>query len=230
MAISAHAKKTVLDLMSEMPSTLDPGRARSIAVTHADSMGGVQTSIRNWSKAADAGFQKYAEQLRSTNHPEDARLGLDDTRITDHLSPADLIWIQGLPKDPTQVPFEDATRIAMLTKQVDRYEHPSDAHLLRSVWAPIKTHHDRRKADALAHNAAIPLPDLEHDSAVVVAEYIRQETPELRQEEALLRARELVQEAKAKRASAAASIAAQADQLHAEVAEREAGRTALVKD
>lgn len=105
------------------------------------------------------------------------------------LSPADMMWIDRLPRDPEQVSHDDAVVLAGLASQVSSMTNPSDARLIESVWTPVREVHDRRSAQAdAAAAAATPTPSVPSSTLAALADSIVAEVPGLTHPEALQRA------------------------------------------
>lgn len=105
------------------------------------------------------------------------------------LSPADLMWIDRLPRNPEQVSHDDAVTLAGLAREVSSMTSPSDARLIQSVWEPVREVHDRRSAQAdAAAAAATPDPNVPSSTLAALADSIEAEVPGLTHAEALQRA------------------------------------------
>ncbi|AUZ88529.1 hypothetical protein CVO76_13450 [Arthrobacter agilis] len=146
------------------------------------------------------------------------------------LSPSDLIWIQRLPTDPAKITFQDATRLAHLSRYLNSVENPSDSNLLQSVWMPVKEYHDRRQAVALAHNANLPPANLHLESVHALRDIIRTEMPGISEAAADAEATELMRKAELRRRNHASSLIERVEAIRAGADESEAKRTALVND
>jgi hypothetical protein len=114
------------------------------------------------------------------------------------LSPADIAWIDRLPKEPTEISAED---LRTLTTLAGRAASEGDRRLLETILGPIRAHHDRlerrsRLEDTIA-KASRPHQrngDVEGLAISVLAERLHQETPELTEGEAEARARQALRE------------------------------------
>jgi hypothetical protein len=114
------------------------------------------------------------------------------------LSPADIAWLDRLPKEPTEI---DAKDLRTLTAMAGRAASDGDRRLLETILSPIRAHHDRlerrsRLQDTITE-ASRPHQrnkDVEQLAISVLAERLRQETPELTEAEAEARARQALRE------------------------------------
>lgn len=130
------------------------------------------------------------------------------------LTPADLLWLQGLSDDPAKVTDEEAVRLAQLAQQAGRLSAaPSDRMLVEKAFAPVKEHRERlaecsrlvAQAGLTNHQAATgasvggaPAPGLYENAAAhwgeVLGELVLDEVPELTETEARARARQDLRE------------------------------------
>jgi len=127
------------------------------------------------------------------------------------LTPTELAWLQRLPTDPTHTSYDDATALGQLAAGVSKMQHPVDARLVHSYWAPVKDHHDRNEADVtLANTRATPLPPVPASTLPALVEAVTAEHPELSAGEATGRAKAMLGEATTKRGDARAQAIADA--------------------
>lgn len=154
--------------------------------------------------------QQFAEDMAnlptphtaSVAHPEDAVRGA--ARNTKALAPADLAWLDRLPRDPSAVPFTDATALAGMAQGIATAQPAgaSDRRLIDAVWQPVKAHHDRRVADAAMANARQPLPPIPPSALPALSDAVAAEVPQLRDDEVLARAQDLLRTALEERGAA----------------------------
>jgi hypothetical protein len=114
------------------------------------------------------------------------------------LSPADIAWLDRLPKEPTEISSED---LRTLTTMAGRAASDGDRRLLETILGPVRAHHDRlerrsRLEDTIAKASLSHQrdKDVEHLAISVLAERLHQETPELTEGEAEARARQALRE------------------------------------
>ena len=142
----------------------------------------------------------------------------------DDLSPAELMWLQRLSLDPTQISFPDAARLAALTQSVSRVQAPASARLLDSIWQPVKEVHDRRVAEAQRANAAEPLTRIPSVALGAVAELIEQQNEGLDDLAIASKAREVISTVSTQREGQHSKALARADRDLKELADRKAQR------
>jgi hypothetical protein len=227
MATTSKIKDSILEVLANPPSIGLAAKARAIYRVQKYVTGSYPPeSLRKWSEKAQEEIEKCSANAREAMHPLQA---MPDRAVQkmDKLSPSDLIWIQRLPTDPAKIPFQDAARLGQLAKHV---ADASDRNLLQSVWLPVKEHHDRRQAEALAHNANLAPANLFLESVQALGDIIRNEMPTLSQAGAEEEARELIRQAETRRRNYAAAALARVDAIKAEADKSEAKRTALVND
>lgn len=228
---TAALRAALLQTISELPTKVTAGNVSFLQSRSTPAGGGYTNQnprLAKWAGETLAKFDSYTKSLKTTAHPQSAQ-PLPDNHPK-NLTPADLYWIQNLPKDPTQIPFRDASRLAQLAHHISAMQNPSDANLIASIWEPVRDHHDRRQADALIHNAKLALPDIAGSTKDVLADMIRAELPQLTESEATLRASDLIRAATERRTRAAEKIRAQGEQTLAEAEARTRARTALTID
>lgn len=115
---------------------------------------------------------------KKPSHPADFQT-VGRRRTEGPLSAAEMAWLQRLPSDPTQVPFEDAAEVANLVAKVSRMKDPAGARLLTSVWQPIADYHDRRVAQDRLARARQPLPTIPSGALDALIEAVKIEDPTL---------------------------------------------------
>ncbi len=110
------------------------------------------------------------------------------------LSPADLAWIDRLPKNPTEISPED---LRTLTDLAGRAASPGDRRLLETILGPIREHYNRQERrehlkHVIARASQVPQRDrhLENRAISLLADRLRKEIPELTEGEAEGRARQ----------------------------------------
>lgn len=69
------------------------------------------------------------------------------------LSPAEMAWLERLPREPAQITFDDAQALASLSASISSMKNRSDRRLVDSVWTPVKELHDRNAAQVQLRNA-----------------------------------------------------------------------------
>jgi hypothetical protein len=115
----------------------------------------------------------------------------------DGLTPAEIVWLQRLPDEPSDVTFKDATALARLNASIDGQLHRGDKRLVESIWIPVRVRHDRLDAQAALANASKPVPVPPRSATVALAQAIQGEEPHLTEDEALERAKTMLQEEQA---------------------------------
>lgn len=119
--------------------------------------------------------------------------GSPGTKPVFTLSAADVAWLSRLPQ-PDQVTLDDARELAKLAAQVT--PGGSDARLVNSIWAPVKTRHDLAKARHDLAQAQTPEPEFSHGAArAALADAIAAEVPALSGKEVVSRAVDTLSEA-----------------------------------
>lgn len=109
------------------------------------------------------------------------------------LGRTDVMWLERLPRNPVEISDDDARRVAALAMAVE--PRSSDDVLMRSIFGPIKAHHERLAADAELTNAR-RLGNLESErayenaAATALGSLIHAEEPNLKAHEAVGRARD----------------------------------------
>lgn len=103
------------------------------------------------------------------------------------LSATDAVWLQRVPQDPAQVPFDDAIQLARLAASFTD-KGSSDGRLVWSVWEPVKHVHDTAAAEADLRAAERPYPPVPPSVHEALQDAIAAEVPQLRPDEVRLRA------------------------------------------
>lgn len=111
------------------------------------------------------------------------------------LEPVEIAWLQTLPRDPSQVTFEDATALAALASAVSRMQHPADARLVAAYWAPVEAMHDRAQAEITLRNAQQPVPSIPSSALGALTDAVAREVPELNDIEVTTRAGNVLRDA-----------------------------------
>ena len=168
-------------------------------------------------------FLDDMQQLRSETPPADDRYlhpgqaaGAVAPGSDKPLSPADLAWLQRLPRDPAAITWEDARDVAKLAQSIGKFTNPSDARLVHSIWEPLRVLHDRRLAQAELKAAEQPLPKVPSSAVGALATALQAELPQHSADEVMTRTErmlnDLLSEREANRAgrisAAKATIAA----------------------
>jgi hypothetical protein len=114
------------------------------------------------------------------------------------LSPADIAWLDRLPKEPTEI---SAEYLRIVAAMAGRAASDGDRRLLETILGPVRAHHDRleRRSQledtiAKASRSHQRSRDVEQLAISVLAERLHQETPELTEGEAEARARQALRE------------------------------------
>lgn len=230
MAVANSTRNTILEVLSGTPNVGLAAKARAVYRTQRFITGShAPESLRKWSEKAEAEIKQASTNYKSVQHPADVPATGVERKI-DKLSPSDLVWLQKLPTDPGKIPFQDAVRLGHLNRSLGSLENPSDANLIASMWGPVKEHHDRRQAEALAHNAKLTSPNLLLESINALSDIIKQEMPTLSESAVEEEARHLIRQAEAKRQANTQKLLANADAILAAANESETKRTALIND
>ncbi len=112
----------------------------------------------------------------------------------EELSPVELVWLQRLPRDPKDVTFEEAARLAALAGSISPTKAPSSARLVESVWEPVKALHDKRLAEAKLEQARQPLPSIPDGGLQAITELLVREHPDVSENALSVHAQELLAE------------------------------------
>lgn len=145
------------------------------------------------------------------------------------LTPAEIAWLQRIPADPAQVPHEDARTLAAMDASISLMEHPADSKLVRAVWAPVVSFHDRNAAQVALRNAQQPLPAIPSSALGAAADAHKAETPALTPSEAMARASQLVSDAAARRTGQREQDIARARAVIDEIDAADRQRTAVTR-
>lgn len=108
------------------------------------------------------------------------------------LSAADLAWLERLPRDPAAISWEDARQVAKMAQSIGAVSNPSDARLIRSVWQPLRIHHDRRLAEAELAAAEKPLPKVPSSAGGALAAALQAELPQHTPDEVMTRTEQML--------------------------------------
>lgn len=189
------SSKTITDMIKAPVTGVSVGRA---AFAARQARGGP----RSHEKFAADMAALPAPTTTSVVHPEDAVRGQE--RQHKALAPADLAWLDRLPRDPSAVPFTDATTVAAMSRGLTASQPAGspDRRLIDTVYAPIKAHHDQRVADAALANARQPLPPVPSSALPALADAIAAEVPALTDGEVMARAGDLHRQALEERGAA----------------------------
>jgi len=233
--------KQVLELISSssrgragaaeaMKRQLEAGRAPGVGFGVAEQRRFLGAFIDEARPDRSGSSRVTREPKKSYPHPERAARLAPDTSdrggpdMKTGLQPADLIWIQRLPVDPTQVTYADAVQLASLYNVTK--PGTSDRRLVESVWTPVKRVHDRKAAEAELEVARQPLPSVPSSALGALTEAVRAETSELTDDEVVARASQLLRTAldgrTAEREAAIAAVESQIAALRDAQAQREA--------
>lgn len=212
------SSRQIVSMISTPPSGIGVGRARFAA---RQAHGGPASHAKF---AADMANQPVPKTT-SVVHPEDAVRGQE--RQHKALAPADLAWLDRLPRDPAQVPFPDATTVAAMFRGLTAAQPAgsSDRRLIDAVYAPIRAHHDRRVADAALTNARQPLPPVPSSALPALADAIAAEVPQLSDSEVMGRAGDMLRQALDQRGAARDKAIRAAQDKHLALAGDQLART-----
>ncbi|MCU1612777.1 MAG: hypothetical protein JWO98_317 [Frankiales bacterium] len=215
------SSQKVLDLIKAPATGVNNGRARFTA----QSGRGATPAQKQF---AEDMANLPAPQRTSTAHPADTVRGAQ--AVHKALSPSDLMWLQRLPQDPAQVPFQDAGTVAAMAHglAINLPMGHSDRRLIDSVWQPIKSFHDKRAADAALGNARQPLPPIPASALPALADAVAAEVPQLNDSEVLARASELLRQALEERGAARAQAIQKAEAELAKLDASDTARTSLI--
>lgn len=161
------------------------------------------------------------------NHP--AAMASYAPARTTPLTAAELAWLERLPRDPSQVSFEDAKTLATLTSSMRGTETIADRRLLQSITDPVMEIHDRNAAEVDLRNAQQAQPPIPASALGALGDAVHAETPDLQPGEALARASKLLQAAADKRANDRALVVQQAQDKITAAKERTRARTAVTR-
>lgn len=140
------------------------------------------------------------EKVKLPPHPQQRASRERYLRDNDEeLSPVELVWLQRLPRDPKDVTFEDAARLAALAGSISTTKAPSSARLVESVWEPVKALHDKRVAEAQLEQTRQPLPSIPDGGLEAVTELLSREHPGVSEGALNFQAQELLAEFQATR-------------------------------
>jgi len=146
------------------------------------------------------------------------------------LTPTELAWLQRLPADPAHTPYDDAVGLGQLAAGVSKMQHPVDARLVQSYWAPVKDFHDGNEANVTLANArSTPVPPVPPSALPALAEAVTAEHPELSPGESAGRAKALLDEATTKRGDARAQAIADAKDKLATLGDAARARGAVTR-
>jgi hypothetical protein len=109
-------------------------------------------------------------------HPEKTSRSI--RREADDLTPAELVWLQRLPVDPTQITHDEASRLAAMYSSISGMNAESSKQLVASIWLPVKAVHDQLVAADDLKRARQPLPPTPPTAVDAVAEALRYEHPD----------------------------------------------------
>lgn len=165
----------------------------------------------------------YAHPERAARQPVDMS-GRGGPDLKSGLQPADIVWLQRLPTDPSQVTYTDAVQLAGLYNATK--PGTSDRRLAESIWRPVKQVHDLKAAEVDLEIARRPLADVPSSALGALTEALRAETTELTDDEVVGRASQLLRTAldgrTAGRDAAIAAAETQITEMRSSQAQREA--------
>jgi hypothetical protein len=114
------------------------------------------------------------------------------------LSPADIAWLDRLPREPTEISAED---LRTITAMAGRAASDGDRRLLETILGPVRAHHDRLERRSRLQGTITEASrshqrskDVEDLAVTVLGERLRREVPELTEAEAEARARQALRE------------------------------------
>lgn len=155
-------------------------------------------------------------------HPEAAaRTSTTRRDATADLTPVELAWLDRLPRDPSQIRFEDAAELAALAGSINKMRTPQSARLVDAVWLPVKAIHDRRAADAQLAQARRPMPSLPPETKDAVLAALAAQKMEISSEALHAEAAKLIDDFNAARSNAHESNLRTAKERVNELTERE---------
>ncbi len=198
--MSKMTSRAIVDLISKPPTRLSQGKAAYVTAGRSG-----RPSAERATPKQEAFATAYANmQLPDTQIHRHPAAGPLPRREPGPLTPVELQWLGRFPSpvDPAAVTFEDAQALASMDSGVSALQHPADSRLLRSVWAPVRDHHDAKHAEAAIANATRPLPSLPSSTLGALADAIAAENDQLTPEEAVSRAGVMLREASIKREQA----------------------------
>lgn len=145
-------------------------------------------------------YGRHEEQKhrRAPVHPGSAgrRFSTARNRKPGPLTEVELMWLNRLPSDPTQVTFDDAAQLATIADSISRDgKHPDHAMLIESVWGPIREHHDALVARHEVERLEASPPRVPDSTLGALSDSLREEVPELSVNESETRARDLLAQA-----------------------------------
>lgn len=159
-------------------------------------------------------------------HPgEDPAVGA--ARPVTGLSPADLAWLDRLPRDPAEMTYDDAVAVAAMHASLSSMTSPSDKRLVESVYRPVAELHDAAQAGTVLAQASAPLPPVPSSALPALTDAVAAEAPALTPEESVARASRLLGDALAARQAARDAKLAQAEAVVSQAQAATAARLAV---
>jgi hypothetical protein len=185
------SSRKILELLQAPATGMNRGRAVHARLDARRPGAGATAAQRRFTEAL-TGLPKPTSEAYT--HPATSAIGA--RHETPALTPADLMWLDRLPRDPAQASFDDARRLASMEAGLREGKAPaSDRRLLASIWEPIRSVHDRKAAEIALRNAQQPLPQVPSDALDALVDAVSAETPELHDDEVVVRAGRMLHEA-----------------------------------
>lgn len=170
-------------------------------------------------------------QVRVPAHPQDSATRARYRRNPDEeLSAVELAWLDRLPRDPAQVRFEDAERLAALAGSISSMNAPQSARLVDAVWEPVKALHDRRVAAARLERAQQPVTSVSNEATQALADSLAQELEGVSEAGLVLHAREMLGDLQDRWSQTRESELTQARRAVEELDRAKAGHDALTRE
>jgi len=224
--------KQILDLVGQEPKPALAGRVvlhQRAMRTATNTNSGPPSHTRFLADMA-AQFAAVPRAPEKYLHPADDAKAMPDPRITTgSLSPADVAWLQGLPGDPEQVPYDDAVQLAKMAANVSTTKDAPSARLIGQKWLPVKELHDGRAAQAALTTAQVIAPPVPSSVLPALTDAIAAEHPTLEPDEAVGRAGAQLRDALDQRNAAREDKVLTARAAIAKASEASARRTSTTK-
>lgn len=221
----------ILNLVGQEPR---PGLAGRVVLhqrsmrTSTNTNSGPQSHVRFLKDMAEQ-FAAVPRAPEKYAHPADDVKAMPDPRTTGSLTQADTTWLQGLPTDPEQMPYDDAVQLAKMAANVSTMKDASSARLVSQKWLPVKEVHDARSAQAALTNAQVSAPPVPSSVLPALTDAIAAEHPQLEPDEAVGRAGAQLRDALDQRNTAREGKVLDARAAIAKASEAKARRTSTTK-
>jgi len=206
------------------------GLIESLKRNNRGSMGGTNlTSSQRTLLTQVANVPASGKPTPAYSHPaRQPHLAGAQTR-TGPLTPAEVTFLDRLPRDPSEVSYADATEVFRLLATADPAEHRSDLPLLRSIADPLREHHDGNAAQADLVRAQQPLHDIPASALSALADAIGAEYDQLQPTEVIARANTMLSDIGSQRVAKRFAAINAAETRISEVTAAQTARTAVTR-